>query len=65
MSSANLLRVHSIFAVYIIDENIKRHQSQYRPLRDTTYHWHPFGHRAIDHYVINISVQGSLYQKGI
>ncbi|KAK4822199.1 hypothetical protein QYF61_011840 [Mycteria americana] len=30
--------------VYVIDENIEQHWSQYRPLRDTTCHRSPSGH---------------------
>ena len=60
MSSANLLRVHSIFAVYIIDENIKRHQSQYRPLRDTTHHQRPFRHQALDHYPLAVTFKDEI-----
>ncbi|KAK4818679.1 hypothetical protein QYF61_017424 [Mycteria americana] len=34
--------------IYAINEDIKQYWSQYRPLRDTTRCWLPFGHRAID-----------------
>jgi len=36
--------------VSLVDEDIKEHQSQYRPLRDTTHHWSRSGHWAIDHH---------------
>jgi len=44
-------------AVCVIDENVKEHRSQYRPLRDTTHHWHPLGHSAIDHYPLAATFQ--------
>jgi len=31
-------------AVYVTDENVKQHQSQYGPLRDSTRHQSPSGH---------------------
>ena len=42
---------------YVIDENVKQHRSQYRPLRDTTCHWCPFGYRAIDPYPLAATFQ--------
>ncbi|GAB0209612.1 hypothetical protein GRJ2_003426900 [Grus japonensis] len=30
--------------IYVIDEDIEQYWSQYRPLRDTTRYWFPFGH---------------------
>jgi len=36
-------------AFSVIDKNVKEHRSQYGPLKDTTCHQHPFGHRAIEH----------------
>jgi len=44
-------------AVKVIDENVKQQRSQYGPLRDTTSHWHPFGHRAIDHCPLAAIIQ--------
>ena len=35
--------------VYVIDKDIKQYQTQNRPLRNTTHHRPPPGHRAIDH----------------
>ena len=43
--------------VYVIDEDIKQYFSQYRPLWDTTCHWCPSGHRAIDHYTLDMTTQ--------
>jgi len=33
-----------ILTVYVFEETLKEHWSQYRSLRDTTCHQHPFGH---------------------
>ena len=35
----------------------KQHRSQCGPLRDTTCHRHPFGHRAVDHYPLAATFQ--------
>jgi len=35
-------------AVHITNKDDKQHWSQYRPLRNTTCHWSPLGHRAVD-----------------
>jgi len=43
-------------SVCVIDENVKQHQSQYRPMRDTTCHQHPSGHRTIDHYPLVVTI---------
>ncbi|PKU40563.1 testosterone 17-beta-dehydrogenase 3-like [Limosa lapponica baueri] len=43
--------------VYVIDEDIEQYWSQYRPLRDTTCHQPPSGHRAIDHYPLDATIQ--------
>ncbi|KAJ7428245.1 hypothetical protein BTVI_01097 [Pitangus sulphuratus] len=56
VSSANLLRVHSI-SVCVIEKDIEEYQSQDRTLRDTTHHQPPPGHRAIDHNSLVVSIQ--------
>jgi len=43
--------------VYVIDENITQHRSQYGPLRDITWHWYPLGHLAIDYYPLDATIQ--------
>ncbi|KAK4815207.1 hypothetical protein QYF61_021826 [Mycteria americana] len=43
--------------VNVIDENIEQHWSQYGPLRDTTCHRSPSGHRAIDRYPLDVTIQ--------
>ena len=45
------------WSCYVIDENIKQHWSQYSLLRDTTCHQSPFGHRAIDYYPLDVTIQ--------
>ena len=42
---------------HVIDEDIKQYWIQYGPLRDTTCHWSPFGHWAIDHYPLDVTIQ--------
>lgn len=37
------------FTTKVIDKDVEGHQSQDRPLEDTTYYWPPPGHRATDH----------------
>lgn len=39
--------------VHVIDEDLKGHLSWYRPIRDTTHHWPPSSHWAIEHYSLN------------
>ena len=34
--------------VHVADKDIEQHRPQYRPLRHTTHHWSPPGHRAVD-----------------
>ncbi|PKU46851.1 solute carrier family 22 member 7- hypothetical protein [Limosa lapponica baueri] len=43
--------------LYVIGKDIKQYWSQYRPLRDTTYHQSPSGHSAIDHYPLDATIQ--------
>jgi len=42
---------------YVIDENVKQHWSEYRPLRANTCHRSSFGHRAVDHYSLVATIQ--------
>ena len=39
------------------DEYIKQCWSQQGPLRDTTCHWHPFGHWTVGHYSLDATIQ--------
>ena len=50
-----------IVTVYVIDENVKQHRSQYGPLRDATCHRRPFGHWAVDHYPLPVNIQSIPY----
>ncbi|PKU46701.1 hypothetical protein llap_3018 [Limosa lapponica baueri] len=34
---------------HVVEKNVRQCQFQYNPLRNTTHHWFPLGHRAIDH----------------
>ncbi|KAJ7411542.1 hypothetical protein WISP_102395 [Willisornis vidua] len=42
--------------ICVIDEHTEEHQSQDRALRDTTRHWSPPGHRAIDHNCLDVPI---------
>lgn len=44
--------------VYVIGKDIKWH---YGPLRDTTSYQSPYGHQAIDHYLLDVIVQPICY----
>ena len=43
--------------VHVANKDVKQHWSQYRPLRNTTHHWSPLGHRAIDHHSFSETIQ--------
>ncbi|KAK4832304.1 LOW QUALITY PROTEIN: hypothetical protein QYF61_021703, partial [Mycteria americana] len=45
------------FAEGVIDEDIKQYWSQYGPLRDTTHHLSPSEHWAVDHYLLDVTIQ--------
>ncbi|PKU36589.1 hypothetical protein llap_13111 [Limosa lapponica baueri] len=42
--------------VHVADKDVKQHQSQYRPLRNTTHHWSPLGHQAIDRNSLSATI---------
>ncbi|KAK4813652.1 hypothetical protein QYF61_014951 [Mycteria americana] len=43
--------------VHVTDKDVKQCRSQYRPLRNTTRHWSPLGHQAVDHNSLSASIQ--------
>ncbi|KAK4832903.1 hypothetical protein QYF61_026546 [Mycteria americana] len=43
--------------VHVTDKDVKQRQSQYQPLRNTTHHWYPLGHRAIDCNSLSATIQ--------
>ena len=60
VSSANLLRLHSI-PVCVIDKDVKEHWVQDRTLGYATCCWPPLGHRAIDHNLLAVTTQSVPY----
>jgi len=47
--------------VRVSDKDVKRCQFQYQPLRNTTHHWSPLGHHAIDHNSLSATIQPIAY----
>jgi len=44
-------------SVHVTDKDVKQHWPQYQPLRHTTRHWSPPGHRAIDCNFLSASIE--------
>ncbi|PKU36192.1 hypothetical protein llap_13505 [Limosa lapponica baueri] len=43
--------------VSVANKDVKQYWSQYQPLRNTTHHWLPLGHRAIDRSSLSAAIQ--------
>ncbi|GAB0176555.1 hypothetical protein GRJ2_000120700 [Grus japonensis] len=43
--------------VHVANKDVKQCRSQYQPLRNTTRHWSPLGHRAIDCNSFSMAIQ--------
>ncbi|PKU44393.1 hypothetical protein llap_5336 [Limosa lapponica baueri] len=46
---------------HVANKDVRQYQSQYRPLRSTTRHWFPFGHRTIDCNYLNVAIKPVSY----
>ncbi|KAK4823524.1 hypothetical protein QYF61_003033 [Mycteria americana] len=50
--------------VHVTNKDVKQRQSQYQPLRNTTHHWSPLGHRAVDRNFLRADMKVKTFRHG-